>query len=174
MRNLIATIMILMSSVCWAHPGRTDSSGGHNDRRNGGYHYHNEEPSTQPVEILPAIRQSAFIPVPRTSARTTARSTARTTSQERDAREQYAQDYKPSNSPVTFLTTIEKPAVDRERQAQGKLRLGKQWIDKGRPADATRWLKEVLEQFPETAAAKEAGPLYQKATGHKFERDLTQ
>jgi hypothetical protein len=31
----------------YAHPGRTDSEGGHNDNINGGYHYHHGEPAHQ-------------------------------------------------------------------------------------------------------------------------------
>ena len=38
---LIAALVISCGSVLLAHSGRTDSSGGHNDRKNGGYHYHN-------------------------------------------------------------------------------------------------------------------------------------
>ncbi len=170
MRSLNTIVIVLISSVCWGHPGGLDSKGGHNDRRNGGYHYHSGAPSPQPVYIAPPIRQTPSVPMPRTSSRTT----ARTNSREIDAREQIAQDFKPSKTPVATLSHSEKPVVDRERQAQGKLRLGKQLIDKGRPADAAPWLKEVLQQFPETAAAKEAGPLYQKSTGHKFERDSYQ
>lgn len=170
MRSLNTIVIALMSSVCWGHPGGLDSKGGHNDRRNGGYHYHSGAPSPQPDYIAPPIRQSPNVPMPRTSSRTF----ARTNTREIDAREQIAQDFKPSKTPVASLSHNEKPVVDRERQAQGKLRLGKQLIDKGRPSDAAQWLKDVLQLFPETVAAKEAGPLYQKSTGHKFERDTNQ
>ena len=36
----IVTIFIIATSLTFAHSGRTDSSGGHNDRKAGGYHYH--------------------------------------------------------------------------------------------------------------------------------------
>ena len=91
-----------------------------------------------------------------------------------DDRQRLAQDLKPSSLPVAVLPDIAKPVVDRERQAQGKLRLGKQFIDQGRPADSVPWLIAVLEQFPETAAAKEAELLYPRVTGKKFERVATQ
>ena len=32
--------LIIASASAFAHPGRTDSKGGHYDRQNGGYHYH--------------------------------------------------------------------------------------------------------------------------------------
>lgn len=41
---LTMLLVFLVPVVAWAHSGRTDSSGGHNDNRNasglGGYHYH--------------------------------------------------------------------------------------------------------------------------------------
>jgi hypothetical protein len=40
MKLLLATIF-LISTLATAHSGRTDSSGGHNNRSTGGYHYHN-------------------------------------------------------------------------------------------------------------------------------------
>ena len=33
-------ILIAVSGICIAHSGRTNSSGCHNDRKNGGYHCH--------------------------------------------------------------------------------------------------------------------------------------
>jgi hypothetical protein len=33
-------IVLLLSGVVQAHPGRTDAKGGHNDRKSGGYHFH--------------------------------------------------------------------------------------------------------------------------------------
>ena len=40
MKLLLATIL-LISALATAHSGRTDSSGGHNNHKTGGYHYHN-------------------------------------------------------------------------------------------------------------------------------------
>ena len=48
MKLLLATIF-LISTLSIAHSGRTDSSGGHNNHKTGGYHYHNSgysKPST--------------------------------------------------------------------------------------------------------------------------------
>lgn len=40
---------IIITTIIFAHPGRTDSKGGHHDRKNGGYHYHNSgNRATQP------------------------------------------------------------------------------------------------------------------------------
>ena len=33
-------IFLLSSIITYAHPGKTDASGGHYDHQNGGYHYH--------------------------------------------------------------------------------------------------------------------------------------
>lgn len=40
---LIGIILILFSSVCFSHPGRTDENGGHWDRKEGTYHFHTGE-----------------------------------------------------------------------------------------------------------------------------------
>jgi hypothetical protein len=41
MKLIIMTL--LLSSVAWAHSGGTNSSGCHNDRKNGGYHCHKSD-----------------------------------------------------------------------------------------------------------------------------------
>lgn len=43
MKHLFIVLMFLVFSVSvvFAHSGRTDSCGGHNDRKRGGYHIHN-------------------------------------------------------------------------------------------------------------------------------------
>ena len=50
--SLILFLLLMEISFCrsllFAHSGRTDSYGGHNDRKNGGYHYHNTP--VQPVK----------------------------------------------------------------------------------------------------------------------------
>lgn len=38
---LFVFVVSVSTTVC-AHSGRTDRCGGHNDRKNGGYHVHNE------------------------------------------------------------------------------------------------------------------------------------
>ncbi|MED9905239.1 MAG: YHYH domain-containing protein [Lachnospiraceae bacterium] len=52
MKTKIAVFVffILLFSICnvvYAHPGMTDSSGGHYDRSTGEYHYHHGEPAHQ-------------------------------------------------------------------------------------------------------------------------------
>ncbi len=49
--GLLITGALLLSAVAaptsaMGHSGRTDSSGGHNDNINGGYHYHNGPPAS--------------------------------------------------------------------------------------------------------------------------------
>lgn len=50
-KSLYVSFLILLFSsfliTAQAHPGRTDSDGGHNDNINGGYHYHHGEPAHQ-------------------------------------------------------------------------------------------------------------------------------
>ncbi len=44
---LLPLFLILYSFIASAHSGRTDSRGGHHDRKNGGYHYHHGMPAHQ-------------------------------------------------------------------------------------------------------------------------------
>gem|GEM_PF-1628254 len=49
MKTLFSLLcVVLFVSIASAHPGRTDSSGGHYDRRTGEYHYHNSGRRTSP------------------------------------------------------------------------------------------------------------------------------
>ncbi|MFC1482794.1 YHYH domain-containing protein [Candidatus Margulisiibacteriota bacterium] len=43
MRNVLIVILVILfiQPVLYPHSGRTDSSGGHRNRKTGGYHYHN-------------------------------------------------------------------------------------------------------------------------------------
>ena len=44
---MIFFAVIILTLAVTAHPGRTDSKGGHYDRQNGGYHYHHGHPAHQ-------------------------------------------------------------------------------------------------------------------------------
>jgi hypothetical protein len=46
---IVMVIAIFFSLTLQSHPGRTDSNGGHNDRKHGGYHYHNSGSSGSSV-----------------------------------------------------------------------------------------------------------------------------
>ena len=45
MKKKLFTLFVLLSLLAFSHPGRTDASGGHRDRKNGGYHYHHGYPA---------------------------------------------------------------------------------------------------------------------------------
>ena len=60
MNKKLLSILILVILLCFsfvtvsAHPGRTDSQGGHHNRSNGSYHYHHGQPAHQhPNGICP-------------------------------------------------------------------------------------------------------------------------
>ncbi|MDB4744021.1 YHYH domain-containing protein [Planctomicrobium sp.] len=57
------------SNGVYAHPGRTDSSGGHHNRKTGGYHTHSSTPTR-----VTTPRQT---PLVRTQARTSARTSSK-------------------------------------------------------------------------------------------------
>ena len=48
--SVIFTLFVISNNV-YTHSGRTDKYGGHHDRKNGGYHYHN--PGTVPRPTTP-------------------------------------------------------------------------------------------------------------------------
>ncbi len=52
-------------SAAFAHPGALDGSGGQNDRKNGGYHYHRSPPATTSAtasQKVPARAEVARLP----------------------------------------------------------------------------------------------------------------
>lgn len=63
----------LFHSACFAHPGRTDANGGHNDRSSGTYHYHSGPatrsvaPAPSVIKVAPVKKQVYSIPEPRVS-----------------------------------------------------------------------------------------------------------
>jgi TPR repeat protein len=46
--GLLTCLLLLGIPFGFGHSGRTDANGGHNDRKNGGYHYHGTPPSKSP------------------------------------------------------------------------------------------------------------------------------
>lgn len=70
---ILASLSLSMSTnMCTAHSGRTDSSGGHMNRRTGQYHFHGGGVSTSRTYNPTAVRS-----VPRTTYRSVARTTPR-------------------------------------------------------------------------------------------------
>jgi hypothetical protein len=70
---LALTIAISVSELANAHPGGLDSSGGHHNRRSGGYHFHGLAHSSSPPAIaVPPVRTQ-----PRLQQRTTYRTKPR-------------------------------------------------------------------------------------------------
>lgn len=56
----LLTLLAIPASV-FAHPGGLDSKGGHNDRKNGGYHYHRTPPAPTPTAAK-STTGSAIVP----------------------------------------------------------------------------------------------------------------
>ena len=81
-------LVIGVVAQCFAHSGRTDSSGGHRVTKTGGYHYHNGGFS-RPARTS-TYRPRSYQPTYRSTSRTSssrARTTARTSSKVRKPRE---------------------------------------------------------------------------------------
>ena len=61
--RLFSFILLLLglSQVVFSHSGRTDSKGGHGDRKAGTYHYHNQETTPRPsVPSAPRTYSESF------------------------------------------------------------------------------------------------------------------
>lgn len=54
--GFLACISLFGISFGFSHSGGLDANGGHNDRKNGGYHYHRTPPSTPPPSEKPSAR----------------------------------------------------------------------------------------------------------------------
>lgn len=82
MKRLLAVVLaflLLLPSVALAHQGRTDSSGGHHDRINGGYHYHHGHSAHQhPNGVCPYATPTPT-PKPTATPRPTATPTPKPT-----------------------------------------------------------------------------------------------
>ena len=62
MRKVLIIILILFSpSFAFSHAGRTDASGGHNDRETGKYHYHNSGKSISAKSSTSKSRRSITV-----------------------------------------------------------------------------------------------------------------
>src|SRR5687768_7068805 len=64
--NRLTSLLLTLSAMPWtfAHPGGLDSKGGHNDRKNGGYHYHRGTPSAvapAPTKTPAALNATAVV-----------------------------------------------------------------------------------------------------------------
>lgn len=59
---LLAAVGLALSHSLVAHPGGLDAKGGHNDRKNGGYHYDRTPPSAAGVQSAAPKQESAPAP----------------------------------------------------------------------------------------------------------------
>lgn len=62
-RILLTSVLFSFAflSLLYAHSGRTDSSGGHTDRKTGIYHYHNSGTRSTPARTTPSYTQPSTI-----------------------------------------------------------------------------------------------------------------
>lgn len=55
-----SVLVSLLTVITYAHSGGLDSNGGHNDRKNGGYHYHRSPPAAVPKQQEAETKNSAI------------------------------------------------------------------------------------------------------------------
>lgn len=63
MKNFIYTLIVVFSflSAALAHSGRTDASGCHNDNKNGGYHCHKANTTTEASRTVSSEEKSGTV-----------------------------------------------------------------------------------------------------------------
>lgn len=197
LRFALIIAALLAPAPAFAHPGRTDSSGGHHDRKRGGYHYHGGARSaSSPSPPAYATREAPSVKAePRYGYRTTARTEARTF----DRRTELAERYAPVNS-ISWEALakaqrekelrlelekqeqlrverekleqerLEKEILDREKReriAAEKFRLAKQLFESGKRDASKKWLLEIIAEYSETKAAEESRLVLERM-GHSF------
>lgn len=63
LKTLVVLAILLFSAIyAYTHSGRTDKWGGHHDRKNGGYHFHNS--GTTPQVKTPSLPQALPLTTP--------------------------------------------------------------------------------------------------------------
>jgi hypothetical protein len=182
MRYLCAVaILLVVAATAIAHSGRTDSRGGHFNRKTGSYHFHGA-PRTPTVRVRTAPRTSALTQ-PRTRARTTNDRAAKVAPQIRKPNPQKEAQSELDSALLALKAIVSKyegtAAANRakailvcsneleaiaskegnEKAASAKLRLAKALIKKGQMQSGRKWLKDIVEKYPGTRAANEASRL---------------
>jgi hypothetical protein len=162
--TISAMVFIAGANVCFAHSGRTDSSGGHHDRKNGGYHYHGGGSSTSSTS-------SSFI---RTTARETPRYEARSqppnlrTTETRTLRTQVlglsSLEVEQSESPDPPVVKKIESEVDvaKEAKARKLLDFATREYVAGKVEVAVKYGRRVITVYSRTAAATDAKQLLEE------------
>jgi hypothetical protein len=101
------------------------------------------------------------LPTPRTSAREKPRSVPRTSVRTQDVRVKIGAEFgHPKSDPPQ--QDQETPKIDIEKLASQKLKLAKRLLESGRRSAAVAWLKDIICQFQQTVASKEARKLLEQ------------
>lgn len=161
----VAVALNLLAAVALAHPGRTDSSGGHNDRKHGGYHYHGGGPSAKPD---PVPEKSVTASLARSIARESARIEPRTsypllrTNESRTSQSDKLGSGFKLNPEDERKDLAESPNVEEvadpkdEARASKLLDFAKRQRTTGNVDVATRWIRRIIADYSKTSSAKEA------------------
>ncbi|WP_417379485.1 YHYH domain-containing protein [Gimesia sp.] len=184
MKNYVSWILICVIvpvNFSFAHSGRTDSKGGHMNRRTGDYHYHNGGSSPSSLSLV------------RTQPRTTFPSTARTLPRSISAPVKKMEIVQPdpeklakekldralsllretvsnygetkSGNKAKKLLEIDHQAsqeqeaqeqIEEEKKAQEALGLVKWLMEKKMTSSAEKRIQELINDHPNTRAANEA------------------
>lgn len=150
LRFAIIFVAVCLPAAALGHPGGLDASGGHHDRKNGGYHYHRSPPRDPEPPPPSPIREA---PVARTTARTSYRDDARTEARTEDARSLTAKEFPVTKAVSGWAGLSEQDR--REQMAAAKLRFVKQLLNDSNETTAKHVLTKLITEYPDTKAGKE-------------------
>lgn len=170
-------VALLISSQAFGHPGRTDSSGGHFNRKTGEYHYHGGGGASR--------GGSSYTPQPLYNARESARSgyrsdyramdrRAEVAEQERKQREQERLAREQKDRERSLAEARERERGDqearerevreaaqreidrRDRLAASKFRIAVKFYCQGNLPVAQKWVQDLAGEYSDTPTGAEA------------------
>jgi hypothetical protein len=165
MRRSRSVVLALAAAIwfgdlsCYAHSGRTDSSGGHYNRKTGRYHYHGLSSASSSISTTWLGRESS---------RSNAPSRARTHAPERSTTRARSYDPAPLISRITDESIpyrdeepppkVSEPPRDlaKEERAKKLLAYAKKQIDEGKREIGIKYLRRIVTVYEDTLAAPEA------------------
>lgn len=173
-RTLCALVaMILAQPDCFGHSGRTDSSGGHMNRRTGEYHYHgggSRSSSSTSSSSSSASSSSSWLsslarsspPTPRENvARTRSRINARDARAAIQARTDWAESVDAIPGPVSRDADAATPILQNDNDALISLARVQTLLSSKDFVSAVRVAQQLVRKWPTSAAATTARSILQ-------------
>lgn len=169
-KRVVTTAVVSLSITCLSllplpaigHPGRTDSSGGHHNRRTGGYHQHGFPSSSSSTHSsAPKSNRSTYsrptrVATPRKQYRSTARTVSRA-------------NYRTS-TPLTIEPTLPAKAeydfpdqnTSGNKKAKQLFEYAQRKLDENQREKAIKYLRRIIDDYPKADCHDETVELLAK------------